>query len=641
MDIEQLEIRQHMAQFAPFEYLGDEWLDQVATQVEISYYQAGTDILVLDQEVNELCYVRSGAVEVSRRSGQLFDRLVEGDIFGYSDIMRNRRVRFPVRAIEDTLIYFVPAELFDALRADNDDFADFVETGGDRLKATIDQQRSDNNMNSTRVRRLIRRKPTMVDIHTPVGEVARRMREDNVTSVLVLSDEGEEANGPRHFTTQEGQVRRLAGLLTDRDCCIRTLAENLGGDTPVGEVMSTSLITAPSDASIHDATMTMLNHNIQHLPILYRRRPIGVLELSDVMRYETRSSLYLVSSIFNQAGLAGLVRLSGDVPLAFARLVDEGADAQMIGRTMAAICRSFIRKLLELGEAELGPPPVPYCFMVLGSCARDEQTVFADQDHGMILDNSFIPEQHDEYFQSLARFVSDGLAACSYPLCKGDIMATNQRWRQPLSVWQNYFRDWIENPDPEALLHSSIFFDLGFVHGELGMLEDLQALIARLAPQHPLFLAAMARNALNRTPPLGLFRTFILEKDGQHNDAIDLKRRGTAPLVDLVRVHALACGSGSHNTIDRLKDIAETRLLPEGVNDRLRYAFEFISMVRIRHQALAIESNESPDNRLRPSHVESHERHNLKDAFEVLSHAQKFLKFRYPIPSGSGRTRGR
>ncbi|MFC0269517.1 putative nucleotidyltransferase substrate binding domain-containing protein [Kushneria aurantia] len=641
MDIEQLEIRQHMGHFAPFEYLGDEQLDRVAGAVEVGYYRAGSDILALDQEINELCYIRSGAVEVSRRGGQLFDRLVEGDVFGASDLMRNRRVRFPVRALEDSLIYFVPAELFEALRGENDDFADFVETGGVRLKATVDQHQHDNRTGTTRVRRLIRRRPVMVDADTPMREVARRMRDENVTCVLVIDNGGDHDtdNSPCHFATDDGVVHRLDGIVTDRDCCTRVLADDLDGTVPVAKVMTTQLVTARSEESVHEAMLAMLNHNIKHLPILHKRRPIGVLHLGDIMRHETRSSLYLVNTIFNQPGLAGLIRLSGDVTAAFTRLVDEGADATMVGCTMAAICKSFARRLLELGEAELGPPPVPYSFMVLGSTARDEQTVFADQDHAMVLDDSFDPEQHDAYFLALARFVSDGLAACGYPLCKGDVMATNRRWRQPLSVWQRYFRDWIEDPDPESLLNSAIFFDLGHVHGEAHRIEALQALIVELAPRNPRFLAAMARNALNRTPPIGLFRTFILEKDGQQNDAINLKRRGTAPLVDLVRVHALACGSSSSSTLRRLEDIARTQLLPEGVNDRLRYAFEYISMVRIRHQALAIEQGEEADNRLRPANVSSRERHHLKDAFEVLSHAQKFLKFRYPMPSSSGRRR--
>ncbi|HSH49620.1 MAG TPA: cyclic nucleotide-binding domain-containing protein, partial [Halomonas sp.] len=115
MDVELLEIRQHLGRFPPFEALSDEQLDEVAGAVEIAYFKAGTDILVLDQELHELCYIRSGAVEVYRRSGELHNRLGEGDIFGHFSLLRHCPVGYPARAMEDTLIYFIPDAVFQHL----------------------------------------------------------------------------------------------------------------------------------------------------------------------------------------------------------------------------------------------------------------------------------------------------------------------------------------------------------------------------------------------------------------------------------------------------------------------------------------------------------------------------------------------
>jgi len=247
----------------------------------------------------------------------------------------------------------------------------------------------------------------------------------------------------------------------------------------------------------------------------------------------------------------------------------------------------------------------------------------------MILDDSFVPEAHDEYFRVLAKFVSDGLAECGYSYCTGDIMATNQKWRQPLSVWKGYFTDWIENPKAEALLNSNIFFDLDGIYGETEFAEQLKALVADKASNSQRFLAMMARNALNRTPPIGFFRTFVLEEDGKQQKTFNLKRRGTAPLSDLIRIHALACKSRAQNSFERLKAIGNTKLLMEDDLGNLRDALEFISIVRIRHQALAIEAGREPDNNVRPEDLSPFERSHLKDAFQVVNNAQKFLRFRY------------
>ncbi|MBE0462509.1 MAG: putative nucleotidyltransferase substrate binding domain-containing protein [Halomonadaceae bacterium] len=636
MDVELLEIRQFMGQFPPFDGLSDELLDAIAERVEVSYFKTGSYILVVNDAINELCFIRSGAVEVYRRKGELYNRLGEGDIFGHFSLLRNHKVRFPAQAIEDTLIYFIPKDVFQRLCEEDDDFADFVELERPRLETAAEQQKKSNDMMVTRIRKLVTRYPVMVEATTSLQQAAQQVSDAQASAAIVIK---QYAGNPRYsFQDSEGKTWHMVGIFTDSDFRTRVVAEGLSPQTPIGDVASPHLITVQSDASVYEAMLTMLRNNVHHLPVLYRQRPVGVVHLSDIIRYETHSGLYLVSNIFNQSSVQGLARLAPDVRASFVRMVQEDANSQMVGSALSTIGRSFTRRLLELAEAELGPPPVPYSFMVNGSMARNEQSIVTDQDNALILSDDFVPEEHDAYFYALAKFVSDGLNACGYTYCKGDIMATNIQWRQPLSVWKDYFEDWISNPTPKKLLQSSIFFDLDSTYGEDHFVETLQDLIASRAAESPLFLAAMARNALGRTPPLGFFRTFVMEKDGKHNNSINLKRRGTAPMVDLVRIHALASGSKAQNTFQRLNDINHTQLLATGVSDKLSYAFEFMCMSRLRHQMIDIQEDRTPDNNIEPENVDDSERHTLKDAFQVLSNAQKFLKFRYPMPAQRQRT---
>ncbi|MGM0594671.1 MAG: DUF294 nucleotidyltransferase-like domain-containing protein [Pseudomonadota bacterium] len=630
MDAEVREIREHLARFAPFDQLSEELLDAVAVSVEVSYFRAGAAILEFGAPIHDLYYIRSGAVEIYRHNAELYNRLGEGDIFGQFGLLRNRKVRFPAWAIEDTLTYLIPETVFQRLCDEDGNFADFVELSGPRLKSTVEQNERNNDMMVTRIRRLLSRMPVVIEQDATVEQAARLMTEQQVSSVLLYAPAEEEDE--QAFGDNDGRWWRLNGILTDEDLRVRVLAEGGSAQTPLREICHGKLITVQSDATVYEAMLAMVRNNIHHLPVLHRRRPAGVVHLSDIVRYETRSSLYLVSNIANQTGVKGMMRLMPDVRAAFVRLVDDGATSQMIGSAFSTIGRTLMRRLIELAEQELGPPPVPYCFMVNGSMARDEQTVTTDQDNAMILDDSFDPKQHDDYFRQLAQWVSDGLDACGYPYCKGGVMATNDKWRQPLAVWKRYFGKWIAEPDPQGLLDSSIFFDLDAVYGEERFVEILQDRVARQASSSPRFLAALARNALSRTPPLGFFRTFVMEKDGKQNNSINLKRRGTAPMVDVIRVHALAVGSRAQNSFERLDDIEKADLLPAGQAEKLRYALEFIAMVRIRHQAHDLRLERTPDNNIEPENVSDSERHNLKDAFQVLSNAQKFLRFRYPTP---------
>ena len=67
------------------------------------------------------------------------------------------------------------------------------------------------------------------------------------------------------------------------------------------------------------------------------------------------------------------------------------------------------RRQIEIVEAEMGPPPVPYCWVVLGSQGRHGQGLSSDQDNAMILSDAYRPEQpeHAEYFAELARRIRD------------------------------------------------------------------------------------------------------------------------------------------------------------------------------------------------------------------------------------------
>ena len=61
---------------------------------------------------------------------------------------------------------------------------------------------------------------------------------------------------------------------------------------------------------------------------------------------------------------------------------------------------------------------------MLGSQARLEQGPASDQDNALVLSDDATPDDAP-WFEALARFVVDGLVACGYPRCPGDIMATN------------------------------------------------------------------------------------------------------------------------------------------------------------------------------------------------------------------------
>ncbi|EOX4467493.1 DUF294 nucleotidyltransferase-like domain-containing protein [Vibrio alginolyticus] len=621
MEAEQLEVLNFISQYPPFDDLPEEQLRKIALNAEVAYFRQGTKILNFGDTIRDLYMVRSGAVEIYRRKGELYNRIDAGGLFGQMGLLMNNRVRMPAKAIEDTLVYCIPENIFNELCDEFENFADYMELEDSaRLRSAISSRSESNDFTTAKARKILARDPVTLEATASIQEAAILMAEENVTSLLIIR--------PTEELTEEDD-EQLLGILTDRDLCIRVLAQGIDTNIPVSEVMSYDVVSLDYNAYVFEAMLTMLRYNVHHLPILKDKKPIGIIGMTDIVRYESQNSLLLVSSIFQQTSVEDLKQVSEQVKDCFVRMVNEDANAHMIGRAMSVIGSSFKQRLAELAEQEFGPAPIPYCLVAMGSMARDEQLIVTDQDNSLILDNSYDVEIHGEYFEKFAKFVCDGLAACGYAYCTGDIMATNPEWRKTRAEWEECFGNWIDNPTPERLLNSNIFFDLLGVHGRVKWAEQLSSFIVRRAKRNNRFLACMAYNAIRRTPPLGFFKDFVMEKDGRHRNSINLKRRGTAPLADLIRVHSLAIGSRSQNSFDRLDDINDAGILPKGRGLDLRDAMELIYMVRIRHQALDIENGEEPDNNIEPENMSEFERRNLKAAFQILSNAQNFIKFRY------------
>lgn len=489
-----------LASCPPLDQLPDVTLVKLAEAVTEQAVTAGAALLQPGQQNQQVYLIRSGALDVKLDDGTWYGRFGAGDWVGYRSVLRGGRVELTVQAVEDSVLYALPAtvfwELLDAFPAVRRYFA---EHKPDRLRAAL---------------------------------VA--MRKGSATRV-------------------EQYARELMQL----------------------PLLLDSIAAARQPQQLHG--------------------------------------------------------LSRDLPLLLARLAAQHLPARDISEAISVVGQALARRLLQLAEQQLGGSPVPYAFLVAGSQARREQTAHSDQDNALLLDDSYVPAAHDGYFARLAAFVSDHLAQCGYPYCPGKVMATNPQWRQPLAVWQSYFRHWIQTPEPQALMYSSIFFDLACLHGDCNLLVHLQAEVLAQTQTQTLFQSYLAGNALNHRPPLGVFRGFVLEQGKQQAEAkgMDLKKRGVVPVIDMVRVYALAGGITATNTWERLEAVAQAGLLGSAAAEDLRDAFDFISTVRLQHQAKQIHSGIPPNNLVPPQELSALERRHLKDAFAVVADLQEHLARRY------------
>ncbi|GAB2738754.1 DUF294 nucleotidyltransferase-like domain-containing protein [Melaminivora jejuensis] len=458
---------------------------------------------------------------------------------------------------------------------------------------------------------LISRAPVCIDGSQSIRSAARRMAEAGVSSILL---------------TQQGQ---LSGLLTDRDLRRRVLADGLDPERPVAEAATPAPWTLQRQQPIFDAMTLMARHHIHHLPVLDGGKLIGMVTASDLWRLQSPFALHLTQDIYRQGDLAGLVACSARVRHLQSSLARAGASAHSTGILITSVTDACTIRLIQLAEQHLGPAPVPYVWVAAGSQARMEQAARTDQDNCLVLSDDYRQEMHGAYFDLLARFVCDGLAACGYVHCPGGIMAMTPQWRQPWAQWDAYFSRWTRQPDAQALMLTGVFFDMRAVCGEAALLHSLRRAMLQRTRGNGLFLAHMVGNALGQRPPLGMFGQITVERGGDHPGTIDLKHGGIVPIIDLARVYALAGAQEAVNTHERLAVAADSGEVSAEAARDLMDTLEFIAGLRIAHQSRQIAAGQEPDNHLQLAELSSFERRMLKDAFGVVQKLQAVLGQRY------------
>ncbi len=620
----------------PFQFLSTPELSRLAAQMTLEFFPKDTVILSAGHPASESLYVvHNGGVKLALRS-QVGKQLVldmrsEGEIFGLLSVLGKDLARLDVTAIEDTLCYRIPAEQMQRLISSNAEVANYLlRTSVTRyMDRSLQELRTQTGLMGDTERLLYSlavsdvpgSPPLLCRQNTTIREAAQMLAKAKATCVFVVDASGQ-----------------AAGIVTDRDFAEKVVAKALPLELPVTDIMSKPVVAVEASERLFHALLAMVSRDIHHVLVAQQGRPIGVLTAHDLMVLQGKSPLNVVRFIEAQSTVQDLAaaqtRISGLVPL----LLREGAKASHVTRVIAEVNDRLIGKILQFAEARLGPAPIPYCWVVLGSEGRREQTFKTDQDNALILSELATDPSYD-YFASMAAFVQEALSTCGYPLCTGNYMASNPRWRQPLAHWSNYFRAWMTEAELHGTEDALIFFDMRPVAGDASLFHALAAQNRERLKEAGMFKSVLAFVSTTHKPPVGFFRNFVLERSGEHKNELDLKLYGTGPIVNAARVFAIHAGIEHTNTSDRLVALASAPGENASLFRDLQEAFEFLTLLRLECQLRQVRDGQELSNFSAPDSLTHLQRSLLKEAFRTTGRAQALIEdtFRTAIWSQLGR----
>ena len=614
-------LRQQLMQGLPFSKMAQKDVDFFLTASSEAYFAPKEVILSPADGAPQFLYlIRQGRVSGRRDIPGIEETaflLDAGSLFSIGSAFANRPVSTTYSAVDDCFCLLFPVEAMRQLASQSIPFSEFL---NNRIWGLLQESRialrnafasqalAEQSLES-RVGDLALKKPLTIGPNKSLREALTLIDEKKVGSILIVEDQ-----------------HTILGILTRYDVLSRVTLSNLDLSTPISAVMTPDVKTLTVDDTAEMAGLLMSRFNIRHLPVLDRGELVGIISERDLFSLQRLSLSNISSAIRGTDDLAQLKKCADDIRTFARNLLGQGVQARQLTTLISHLNDVLTVRLIEIYAAKHQLNMTQFAWIALGSEGRSEQTIATDQDNALVFSDSATESQREVYLR-FAGEVNQALNECGYPLCKGNIMASNPELCLTQHEWLIRFSRWIEQGNPQDLLNASIFFDFRVLAGNPDLLIPLKDYVRTKAAATPRFIKLMAENSLNIRVPLNWFGAIEpKEIDGQKT--IDLKMQGTAIIVDVARIYSLAFGIEAINTRERLAAIGRALNVPESESASWITAFEFLQTLRLAAQIGEAKIGGNP-NVIDIEKLNIVDRSILKEALSKVRSLQQHLQLDY------------
>jgi CBS domain-containing protein len=206
-------------------------------------------------------------------------------------------------------------------------------------------------------------------------------------------------------------------------------------------------------------------------------------------------------------------------------------------------------------------------------------------------------------------------------------MASNPKWCLSYKEWKTQFKDWVGNPTSDKILLSIIFFDFEYIFGNKDLYERMSNSIFRYIAKKQTFLGFLSKVTLDNPPPLGFFKQFLVEQDGENKDQFDIKSRAIRPLVDAARIFSLHHNLKINSTIARYEKLMEVEPQNRDLFESCANAFKILLQFRTLQ---GLKNNDS-GKFVVINNLSKSDRLKLKSCFKPIKNIQDSLKLRFNV----------
>lgn len=611
-------LRRHL----PFSAMAPDAVRKLAERLRLAYVAKDGQVLDRDAAVDRLWIVKQGVVRGEPMPELRGEKLVAvthgpGEMFPIGAALGRQPSAYRYVAACDVFAWELSLADFQAAVSASPELQQFctghlaalLENARRAMRGRAAESLSDEGRMLQPLQKFARAGVVHCAAGTPIREVLQRMSDHRVGSMVVT----------------DGDDRPI-GILTLPDVLSRIALAGADLSVAVSAVMTPSPVALPLEAPLHAAGLAMARHRIRHVILVDAAgRLAGVVSERDLFSLQKVGLRRTADRVRSARDGAELAAAAADVRELAGMLLAQSAGAEQIMQIVGVLNDALVARATELAPSRAALSGA-WCWLALGSEGRGEQTLATDQDNALILERA----EDKPAALAFASEINEMLAACGFPLCPGQIMARNPKWCLTLDEWRGAFEAWTRHPHPEALLQAAIFFDLRPLAGVTELGVELTRWLQAHVPGNEAFLRAMAANAAQVRPPLGLLGDFATETTGSGREAIDLKKFGVRPFVDAARVWALARGVAHTSTAERLRGAVEAGILPADEGEAAAEAFFFVQALRLRHQQFE-RPPPGEENFVAPDALNALDRRVLKEVLRVGAKLAARLRLDYAL----------
>lgn len=617
----------HLQHFFPFQKMEKTYLKLLAENCETNYFKAGEVIMDINEDGPPELFiiVKQGLVESLRGikdptpvKGSF--EYEEGDAFPYGPLISHQPNTSQFIAITDCFIYQVPADIFYKLHKECETFRNFCTA---RLASLLEESKriiQSHHVNiqtneqplSLELASVLKRKVITCGPDTPLKEVLEILAETHIGSMAIVNEN-----------------KQPLGIFTLNDVLRRVAIPEVDLNKSISEFMTPDPIALNGEDLAYEAALIMAKHGFRHIFVVdHNTELLGVISERDLFSLQRVGLTDIAQGIERASNLTDLAASLVQIKNLAKNMMAQGIAIEQLTHLISHLNDQIVRATIKLRfkdhpEVE----QIDFTWIAMGSEGRDEQLFYTDQDNGIIFKDTDNRASTRATLLSFAKDVNHDLDKLGFPLCTGNIMAMNPECCLSDTEWRQRFRNWINNPDPEALLNASIFFDFKGVAGNVSLAEQLREWLIKYVPSQDLFLRFMTQNALRNRPPLGLIKDFNTKGDG----TINLKFNGSAIIVDIARILALAHGSQATNTVERLTGIKDKAILKNTQIQGCIETFAFIQLIRMKHHFELEAQGAELSNSIDPQQLDDLSTRVLREGFRLMRNIQNTLAHKYRL----------